>query len=117
MTETLEELGYDDTRHDPDDALRVLLEQQHLIAEMQRSQGWKLWADFLAALAVGYQNRLLRGRHSDIMDVKFDAGVCEGLRLALTAPENLDARINAARLILAEDTLADEGERDEAPPV
>lgn len=117
MTETLDELGYDETRTDPDDALRLLLERQHLILEMQESQGWKLWADFLAALAAGYQNRLLRGRHKDLLDYKFDAGVCEGIRLALTASENLSMRVQAARRALAEDQLADMEERDEAPSV
>jgi hypothetical protein len=108
MTTVTDELGYDDTRTDPDDALRELLERQHLILEMQGTVGWKLWADFLAALAAGYQNRLLRGRHKDLLDYKFDAGVCEGIRLALTASENLGSRVAAARLALAEDNqLAD----------
>jgi hypothetical protein len=105
VTAVTEELGYDESRTDPDDALRNLLERQHLILEMQEMQGWKLWADFLAALAAGYQNRLLRGRHRDMLDYKFDAGVCEGLRLALTSNENLAVRVAAARAVLAEDTL------------
>lgn len=112
MTTVTDELGYDDTRTDPDDVLRELLERQHQIAEMQTTVGWKLWADFLAALSMGYQNRLLRGRHKDLLDYKFDAGVCEGIRLALTASENLGARVAAAQRALAEDSqLADEGEQ------
>lgn len=107
MTAVTDELGYDSTRHDPDDALRDLLERQHLILEMQASHGWKLWADFLSALAQPYQNRLLRGRHKDLMEYHRDAGICEGIRLALTASESLAARVAAARRALAEDQLAD----------
>lgn len=110
MTTVTDELGYDETRHDPDDALRALLEQQHVILDMQTTLGWKLWADFLAALAVPYQNRLLRGTHKDMLDYRYDAGLCEGIRLALTAHERLATAVESARLRLAEQSLADEGD-------
>lgn len=111
MTTVVDELGFDETRHDPDDVLRELLERQHLILEMQSTVGWKLWADFLAALVTPYQNRLLKGRHKDMLDYQRDAGIVEGIRLALTATESLEARIGAARLALAQERqLADEGE-------
>jgi hypothetical protein len=111
MTTVTDELGYDDTRSDADEALRILLERQHLIADMQATEGWKLWADFLAALAQPYQNRLLRGGHKDLLDYRHDAGLCEGIRLALTAHERLEKTVAAARVRLAESQLADEGEQ------
>ena len=96
--------------HDPEDAIRELIERRFQISEMQDTEGWKLWADFLVALSAGYQSRLLRGRHKDLLDYRYDAGVLEGIRLALTAAENLDGRIAAAKRILAEDRITDEGE-------
>jgi len=114
MSQVVDELGYDETRRDPDDALRELLERQHLIVEMQTTTGWKMWADYLAALAQPYQNRLLKGRHKDMLDYQRDAGIVEGIRLALTAHEQLEASIAAARLRLAEENLLAMEERDEA---
>jgi hypothetical protein len=110
MTTVSDELGYDDSRHDPDDALRELLERQHLIVEMQESPGWKMWMDYLAALAQPYQNRLLRGRHKDMLDYRYDAGLCEGIRLALTAHEQLASSVTALRMQLAEQSLANQEE-------
>lgn len=98
--------------HDPEDAIRDLIERRYQIEEMQKTDGWLLWSDFLKALSTGYQNRLLKGRHKDLLDYRYDAGVLEGIRLALTAAENLDGRISAARSILAENT-ADIGDFDE----
>ena len=93
----LDLLGYDDTRADPDDYLRELLEKQHLIREMQETPGWALWRDFLAAEQEGYQRRLLAGRHGDMLEYKRDAGFCQGIRFALGASEELAARIAAVR--------------------
>ena len=111
MTVT-DDLGYDTSRHDPDDALRDLQERQHLILEMQQTEGYRLWADFLAALAQPYQNRLLRGRHKDLMEYRYDAGLCEGIRLALTATDNLEGRIRMARSLLDQERLADQEGND-----
>lgn len=108
-------LGYDTTRTDPDDALRDLLERQHLIVEMQQTQGFRLWTDFLSAVATGYQNRLLQGRHTDMYAYKRDAGIVEGLRLALTSADTLQQRVNAARRLLAEQNLADLMEEQDEP--
>lgn len=97
---------------DPDDALRELLEREHLILQMQETPGWALWKDFVAALAAGYQNRLLRGRHADLQEYKYDAGVVEGIRLALGASEDLRQRVAAQREILNMQ-LANQEEHDE----
>lgn len=82
---------------DPDDALREILEREHLIREMQTHPGWALWADFLAAEASGYQGRLLRGRHEDMLGYRYDAGVVEGLRIALGVADTLRTRASALR--------------------
>lgn len=87
---------------DEDDALRDLLEREQTILAMQATEGWTLWRDFVAALAAGYQNRLLKGTHKDMLDYRYDAGVMEGIRLALGASEILASRIAAARVMLAE---------------
>ena len=108
----LDQLGENGVK-DADDAIRELVERRFQIEEMQKSEGWALWADFLAALSSGYQSRLLKGRHKDLLDYRYDAGVLEGIRLALTAAENLDGRIAAARRIVAETRFADNMEEDE----
>lgn len=95
-------LDSDPAYTDPDDELRVLLERQHLILEMEATQGWVLWRDFVAALASGYQSRLLRGRHADMLDYRYDAGVLEGIRMALGASETLAERIKSMRALLAD---------------
>lgn len=106
--------AHDETRRDEDDFLRDLIERQHLIIQMQQTEGWKLWSDYLAAVAQGYQNRLLRGLHKDMLDYKFDAGTVQGIRLALGVSEDLQARIDAAREVLAlSQPLADQEENDE----
>jgi len=103
-------LESDPTWRDPDDYLRELLEREHLILEMQATEGWGLWRDYVSALAAGYQNRLLRGKHADLVEYKFDAGVVEGIRIALGASEQLHASVAAQRDLLAMNTLADSEE-------
>ena len=90
-------LETDPSYHDPDDHLRDLLERQHLITQMQETEGWALWRDFLAAEQAGYQRRLLTGRHQDMLDYKFDAGFCEGIRFALGVSETLQTRVSTLR--------------------
>ena len=87
---------------DPDDALRELIERHHLILQMQEAPGWGLWKDYLAAHAGHYQNRLLYGKHSTIEDYRYDAGVLQGIRLALGADEKLGQAIAAVRNTLNE---------------
>ena len=82
---------------DPDQQLRDLLEREHLILQMQQTDGWKLWSDFLAAEAQGYQRRLLMGTHSEMLDYRYDAGVLHGIRLALGVDERLAQRVSALR--------------------
>jgi len=100
MTDINEFLPSDPSWRDPDDALRDLLERRDRILAMQETDGWRLWCDFLAAVSGAYQNRLLRGRHSDMETYKFEAGVVEGIRLAVSASSVLDGKIAAARRIL-----------------
>ncbi len=90
-------LESDPTYRDPDDALRELLEREHLILEMQNTPGWELWRDYVAALAAGYQNRLLKGKHTDLIEYKYDAGVVEGIRICLGASEQLHQSVSALR--------------------
>ena len=87
---------------DPDDALRELIERQHLILEMQAAPGWTFWKDYLAAHAGAYQHRLLYGKHTTIEDYRFDAGVLHGIRLALGADDKLAQTISAVRNTLNE---------------
>ena len=108
MSSVVDDLGFDESRHDPDDALRAYLEQQHLILAMQETEGWKLWCDFLAAEVQGYQNRLLKGRHKDMLDYKYDAGICEGVRMSIGASDTLAQRIEVERQRLAYMSLADQ---------
>lgn len=110
MTDLFDRLGEDPTREDADEKLRGLLEQQHLILEMQATPGWEIWTDFLAAIAQRYQNRLLLARHKDILDVKFDAGLIEGIRTARGASGTLAKMIAAQREQL---TLANQEDNDE----
>jgi hypothetical protein len=96
---------FDETENswaDEDEALRDLIERQHLILAMQETQGWTLWRDYVAAVAAAYQNRLLKGRHADMLEYRYDAGVLEGIRIALGANETLQSKISAARRILDE---------------
>lgn len=103
-------LESDPAYRDPDDALRELLERQHLILDMQATPGWEMWRDFLAAEQVGYQRRLLTGKHKDMLDYRYDAGFCEGIRFALGVSETLGQRVSAMRSILDQSRLPDEGE-------
>lgn len=114
MSSLLDQLGEDPTREDSDEQLRQLLEKQHLILEMQETAGWALWKDFIAAVAQRYQNRLLLGRHQDMLDVRYDAGLCEGIRTALGASETLSKMIQAQRELL---TLANQEDDDEPEAV
>ena len=99
---------------DPDQALRDLLERQHLIVQMEATEGWTLWRDYVALLASGYQNRLLKGKHPDMLDYKYDAGVVEGIRIALGASEKLQSQIAAVRANLREaGLLANQEDHDE----
>lgn len=103
-------LESDPTYRDPDDALRDLLERQHLILDMEATPGWELWRDFLAAEQEGYQNRLLKGRHKELVDYKFDAGFCEGIRFALGVSDTLSSRVSAMRANLEPSRLPEDGE-------
>lgn len=104
-------LESDPNYRDPDDELRALLERHHLILEMEATPGWALWRDFLAAEASAYQNRLLLGKHQDMLEYRHDAGVLHGIRLALGVDEKLNQRVSGLRRILDESRLPD----DEAP--
>lgn len=106
-------LETDPSYTDPDDALRELLEREHLILEMQATPGWELWRDFLAAEASGYQNRLLLGAHKDLMEYRYDAGVVAGIRMALGVSDTLRKRASAMRNMLEPLSLADQEEVDE----
>lgn len=86
---------------DPDDALRELLERADRIDAMQETEGWTLWSDFLRAEVQGYQRRLLGGKHKDLLDYRYDAGVVEGIRIALGVSETLRRRADAQRELLA----------------
>lgn len=92
----------DPNYHDPDDALRLLIERHHLIVEMQQTPGWALWRDYLAAEAGGYQRRLLYGQHKEMLDYQRDAGVLHGIRIALDADQRLAQRVSALRDSLTE---------------
>lgn len=87
---------------DEDDALRDLLEREQQILAMQATEGWTLWRDWIAAIAVAYQDRLLKGRHKDLLDYRYDAGVVEGIRIALGASDALAKKVSAARRTLDE---------------
>ena len=102
---------------DPDDMLREVLEREHLIREMQQHPGWNLWADYLAAAASGYQNRLLKGRHADMLDYRYDAGYVEGIRTALGVADELRTKASALREILGANPLADSLEDNDAEAV
>jgi hypothetical protein len=96
---------FDETENswaDEDDALRDLIERQHLILAMQETAGWGLWRDYVAAVAAAYQRRLLKGTHTDLLAYKWDAGVVEGIRIALGSSETLQSKVSAARRILDE---------------
>jgi hypothetical protein len=94
-------------RPDGEDVLRHLVERRYLIGQMQDTEGWKLWGDFLAAVAGAYQDRLIHARHTDLMEQRRDAGVLEGIRIALTAVDRLDGMISAHRRMLSESSFAD----------
>ena len=106
MTDLFGEPAY----QDPDEQLRELLERQHLILAMQQTDGWKLWADFLAAEAQGYQRRLLLGQHAELLDYRYDAGVLHGIRLALGVDDKLAQRVSTLRANM--DTLSGFGGAD-----
>lgn len=108
MTSLVDELGVDETRTDADEKLRAYLEQEHLILEMQATKGWELWRDYVIAEMQGYQNRLLKGVHKDLLDYKYDAGLVEGVRMAIGASDSLARRIANERLVLS---LANEGDQ------
>ena len=105
-------LGDNPAVRDVDDELRELQERQHLILEMHETPGWELWKDFVSAVAEGYQNRLLRGKHADMLAYKYDAGVVEGIRIALGASDTLASMVAAQKDVLAL-TLANQEEIDD----
>lgn len=99
--------------HDPEDAIRDLIERRFEIQEMQKTEGWKYWSDFLIALSSAYQERLLQARHEDLLAQRRDAGVVEGIRIALTTIDRLDSRIASMQQRVAEARIADLGDLHE----
>lgn len=93
---------------DYDDVLRALIERHSLILAMQETEGWRLWRDYLAAAAGGYQRRLLYGQHKEMLDYRYDAGVLHGIRIALDADQTLAKQIAGQRSILDESTALEE---------
>jgi hypothetical protein len=77
--------------------LRQLIERSSLIEELTRHPGWRMYVDYLAALSLRMQDRVLKSYAKSFDEYRFETGKLAGLKTAIEAPERLQIQVAMAQ--------------------